>query len=322
MKQLFIVSTYYHALIACVKQLLSEETSDILVTAYIPGYRKFAHNAENSKLFEKVLIADEISEYNAENKMDYIFNYHKKNTAVIERQLDFSLRGYDKICIFHDDTWFARYLKCAKIKYCLIEDSLDSFKYLSKTPFNYMLHKRNLKAWIKNNLRIGYVFGGYDKFTVSVEVNEIKGVEISELAYGKLIEQPREEMFNALSENDTNILREVFYSDIPEFDISNSSLLITEPLYEDGYLSSEYEQLKFYKTNCQKYVKDGILVIKPHPRDQANYHSAFPDTIILEKNMPLEILDIVSHPHFKRILSVRSTCMNALSANEYISINL
>ena len=35
--KLYVCSTYYHALIACVKQLVDRQEADILITEYIPA---------------------------------------------------------------------------------------------------------------------------------------------------------------------------------------------------------------------------------------------------------------------------------------------
>ncbi|MGN0688616.1 MAG: hypothetical protein ACI4KA_10975, partial [Oscillospiraceae bacterium] len=188
--QLYIISTYYHALITCIKRFRSENPADILVTDYIPQHELLAQKLRESGIFEQVYCVGRIHEYAPKNKPDFIFNYHRKNAEEIEKQLDFSLREYDDIYIFHDDTWFAHYLKCAKISYNLIEDALDSYKSISRSAFGYMLHKADIKAFVKNIFRIGYVFCGYDRFTKSVEVNSIDGVEIKSLAGNKLTELP------------------------------------------------------------------------------------------------------------------------------------
>lgn len=293
-----------------------------MVTDYIPESQGLAMELEKSSLFERVHCIGKIHEYIPKNKLDYIFNQHTKNAKLIEAQLDVSLKEYNEIYIFHDDTWFAHYLKCAKIPYNLVEDALNSFKVISKTPFAYMLHKVDFKAWIKNTFRIGYVFCGYDHCTKSVEVNSNDGIEIKRHAGKKLTQLPRKPLFDSLTTTELEKLGRIFLRDIPVFCDRNSILLITQPLFEDGCLTSATEQITIYKKLVAKHSEGYSLVIKPHPRDNANYYAAFPRAVILDKNMPLEIIALISKPHFAKIISAGSTCLKVITADEYITTEI
>lgn len=319
MKTLYIVSTYYHALIACIKQLRSDEKADILVTDYIPGYMELSEKLRCSSIFGQVLSVGPIKEYSPKNKVDYIFSHHRKNSQYIENQLDISLKEYDFIYIFHDDTWFAHYLKCAGTPYHLIEDALDSFKSISKSPFSYMLHKADLKSWVKNTFRVGYVFCGYDRFTKSVEVNDTDGIEIKHLARKKLKVLPRKPLFDSITNSELQLLKRIFMNDIPDFDDRKSALLITQPLSEDCVVSSEEKQIEVFKHLVKKYSEGLSLVIKPHPRDNADYYSAFPDAIILNKNMPIEIIALTQKLNFRCVISLSSTSYKSIKADYYYS---
>lgn len=319
MKDLYIVSTYYHALISCIKQMRSSDKADIMVTEYIPGYRSLADKIKESGIFEFVYCVGKINEYIPKNRLDFIFCLHRKNSYLIESQLDIPLKKYDNIHIFHDDTWFAHYLKCAGISYILTEDSLDSYKIISKTAFSHMLHKADIKAWVKNTFRIGYVFCGYDKYTKSVEVNSIDGVEIKHLAGKKLVEQPRKPMLDSLSPDELEKLKKIFLKEIPDIDYSRSVLLITQPLFEDGIVLTEEDQLRVYQKIIYKYSKGYSLVVKPHPRDNADYSCLSHDVVILDKNMPLEIIVLILNPHFAKVVSISSSCLHSIGADEYIN---
>jgi len=104
-KKLYAVSTYYHALISCVKQLVHPENSDILVTGYIPDGQSLAGRIEKSGLFDKTYYIDCVNEYKPHGKLDYFFNQHRKNAELIESQLQFSFMSYREINVFHDDIW-------------------------------------------------------------------------------------------------------------------------------------------------------------------------------------------------------------------------
>ncbi|MBQ8842856.1 MAG: hypothetical protein IJZ65_09535 [Ruminiclostridium sp.] len=306
-KRLYIVSTYYHALISCIKQLTEPCDSDILVTNYIPGGYTLYERIKESGIFSGVYWNDSVTEYKPSNKIDYVLSYHRKNARIVENQLSVSIQDYDNIQIFHEDTWFAHYLKDKKIKHHLNEDALDIYKIISQTAFSYMLPKKNLRFLMKSFLRIGYVFCGYDKYTECVEINDGDGIEISDFVKGKLSIVPRKELFERLGENDIDILKSIFAKNVPERDYSNSVLLLTQPLFADGRVKSLDEQLERFRKLAEETVGNGEeLVVKPHPRDTADYSSVFDDAIIIDKNMPAEMLKYICPGGFKRIAKLTS----------------
>lgn len=320
MKKLYIVSTYYHALISCVKQLLNCGNSDIICTSYIPDGMTLSEKIDKSGIFDKTYYIGKINEYIPVNKLDYILFYHKKNIKTIEKQFQIDFNKYNEINIFHDNTWFAHYLKDKKIKYRLIEDALDSFKHISESNFAFMLNNGGIKSVIKKFFGIGYVFCGYDDCTVEVEVNDKSDIEIARFAGNKLVEVPREAMFNSLTPEDADVLKSIFLKDMPEIIPSETVLLLTQPFFKDRVLNSEEDQIDLYKQLVAENMSDMSekrLIIKPHPRDNTDYARFFPEAIILNKNMPVEILGFLKKEEFLKILSIDSTSVKFLKAKSY-----
>lgn len=315
MKKIYIVSTYYHALISCVKQLIKPQNSDIIVTSYIPDGEILADRIKKSRLFKRAFYVGAIQEYKPKNKLGFIFGFHSKNAKLIGSQLDVNLHEYDEINIFHDDTWIAHYLKSTRTKYRLIEDSLDNLKSTSRTNFSYMLPNNHTKWFIKHMLGIGYTYYGYDGLAAEIEVNDADGLEIETFTKSKIVEMPRTAMFCALSEDDKKILVNIFMKDIPPFEPQKSIILLTQPLFADGYVKSEAEQLETYLALVKKKVKDETLVIKPHPRDFSDYSVSFPSAVILDKNMPVEILKIFGTKNFKDVITLHSSALKWIKTN-------
>lgn len=315
---LYIVSTYYHALISCVKQLISCVNADIICTHYIPNGKELADKIAECGLFSHTYFIGKIEEYHPVNKLDYILHFHKKNASLMESQLPVDICGYDEINIFHDDIWAAHYLKSKHIKYRLIEDALDSFKNISKTCFSYMLPNKSIKTQIKRFFGIGYLYCGYDRFVYEVEVNDKKGVEIADFAFKKIIELPRKPLFDHLAKDDINSLCQIFLKDIPDIDPQNSILLLTQPLFVDSVVKSEKKQIEYYKNLVDKYRFELELVVKPHPRDTTDYSSVFPNAKIIDKNMPVEMLTLIGTKKFKKLVTYNSTCKQWIPADETI----
>lgn len=317
-KALYVTSTYYHALIACVKQLLDRRAADIICTDCIPLGDALSERIRATGLFDGVFYIENVREYHAKNRLDYFLNLHRKNAELIESQLPLDVGSYWEINVFHDDIWASHYLKDRKIRYRLIEDALDSFKFISTSIFRYMIPKRRFRSSVKNFFRVGYVFCGYDNYTYEVEVNDRNGVEIESFASEKIVQVPRKEMFDRLTPEDIDLLKNIFMKKIPEIDPEGSALLLTQPLFVDGVVRSEKDQLSYYRKLVDNNLSSERLIIKPHPRDLTDYSEAFPEAVILDKNMPVEILELTQNTGYRKLLSINSTSARFIKAQKYI----
>lgn len=320
MSSIYLTSTYYHVLISCVKQLIEKRRDcDIAITSYISCGEYLTQRLKDSGLFRRAFYTGDISEYVPKSRLDYIFNQHRKNAAHIESQ-GFSLSGYEDISIYHDDTWFAHYIKDKRLPYHLIEDALDIYKFIENTKFVYMVPHKSLKLTLKSITRIGYMPLFCDPCMITAEVNEINGISFAGFAGNRLKEIPRHTLFSALTDNDKAALCHIFLPHgIPEIS-EDSVLMITQPLFEDGVVDSMEEQINVYKSLIQQYASSKSVVIKPHPRDNGDYSRISTDTVILDKNLPVEILTICLQGRFDKAITMFSSAISAIEANEKIII--
>lgn len=300
MKRLFICSTYYHTLITCIKAMSGIQT-EIAVTDYIPEAEGLSERLQKSGLFGKVMLLHTPREYKPANAFDKLFFLHSRNRSLVSRQLTVDLSGYDEINIFHDDTWFARYLKDARIPYVLIEDALDSFKSIDQSVFGYMT-KNGPKQWIKKLLGYGYVFVDQCPCVQSIEVNSADGLDFS----CEVKEVPRKPMFDSLSEADRKKLADIFLPDVHDESALHGTLILTQPFADDGLMSLE-RQKEIFAGLSRSYPD---AVIKPHPRDIADYSDL--GCPMLPKNVPFEVIEMCCSPHYSLAVSVSSTAVNGL----------
>ena len=105
-RTLYCVSTYYHALISCVKQLTNKQRADILCTDYIPEGAELQRRLAESGLFENAYFISDVTEYTPRDRLDFILHFHRKNAAQIECSFPqgFWMENYSQINVSHDDT--------------------------------------------------------------------------------------------------------------------------------------------------------------------------------------------------------------------------
>lgn len=53
-----------------------------------------------------------------------------------------------------------------------------------------------------------------------------------------------------------------------------------------------------------KCEKEGRIFIKPHPRDELDYHKVFPGYPIFDATVPMEMLNFFENLHFDQVITV------------------
>ena len=312
--ELFACSSYYQVMIALAKALAEGIEIDIVLEE---------HGIETANELAK-RISSVMKEY-----VNYVYvcstssqvdPYEQKETsgnADLSERLIHHVENmfggldvktfYDKINIFWDLGYVGTYLNIKNISYILHEDSLNSYKFIKKNRPNYS-YIFDDRLRVKH---VGVVPFGYSDYCCEVEVNDMEGIEIP---HDKVKECSREKLINSLDDESKKLIFKSFVSE--DFSLENidssATLLLTEPFALTGRLPDEESQIRLYRELIEKYGKDGYVVIKAHPRDTLDYKRYFPKAVIIEKNMPMEVLNFDKRVHFERAVTVSSSVINGL----------
>ena len=317
--KIFICFTYYHILVTLVKSFVNKEKYDIMIANDIPGYENLISHIAEKNYFRKIHIYDAkiIRIKKSNNVILYSLARNKYNIlSRFKRYFDLDLSQYDDIYIYNDATEIGLYLNYRKIKYHLLEDALDFYKY-----FNTYYHLRDnsynnksFKSLLKKLLGIGFMAWGTSEYCLDIEVNDVNGIQIPT---EKVITVSRKELFSHLSDTDKKSIYDVFASDRKVDSGKGDSVLIcTQPLFSAGHVKSMEVQLMVFEEIIRDYYNQGNnIVIKPHPRDEADYselvrkyHCGY-----IDKNIPSEVLDYNPNAkHYCAAISITSTSINAL----------
>lgn len=291
---LFICSTYYHVFITLVKVLQIQKTVDIIICDDIIGHVKLIEALKKKCVFRNIYFFEnsrfEYLRYN--NRIQRMLGISRKNCKIIEDDFKLDFLQYDEMNIFHDDTMLGKYLSDKHLYYRLLEDSKDFYKSISSTNFSHLIPKQGLKYKLKYLLKFGYSPLGFSPWVKEIEVNDIHDLEIPT---DKVVERNRDTLISNLSNEQKTLIYDVFMSDITLPSFSNpekTALVLTQPLAQEGIVTSINEQIDIYNDTIKSYQSQGYVVyIKPHPRDTINYADSFSDCIILSANFPLEVLE-------------------------------
>ena len=167
----------------------------------------------------------------------------------------------------------------------IIEDGLGNYMDLAEPDYSQSKLLRFF-GFYTNDLNEG--FGTH---------KNIKKVYLTKNEVPKIIKNKVEiinmqKIWQGLSENEKNKILDIFNINLDEIDLNGESVLIlTEPLTEENFITIE-DEIAIYNDMIEKFNEKNII-IKPHPRDSKNYYKIFPDTKIIDKYFPIELLSLI-----------------------------
>ena len=312
---LFIVESYYHLLISIIKAIKSTEKSDLMIVVYSDKSQEIIDinlikRLKNENIFNNIIVKNYIEEDLKPDKRTLFYRikriaFTKKEKKNIKKEI----KQYKDIYIYNDITLIGKIINSLEFKYILLEDGTDCFK-----NNRIIINSNNLKGLIINNI-YGIHQMGKSKNIKHIEVNNKENINIDNT---KIIEFPKEKMFNNLSNKEIDMILRVF--DI--FDIIKNlkgeySLLITQPLYRDHLINSESKQLNLYKIIIDKFLKDEKVLIKTHPREK-NIYNSLNNVVIITKKFPIEIINFLPNIKFNKVVTISSTSVNIIKSKEKI----
>lgn len=213
--------------------------------------------------------------------------------------VDFS--DYEDVYVFCDSDPIGYYLAYRKIHYHAIEDGLNTCLLCDQA----LISNKGAFTLKKFMASLGLIFieNGYSKYCIDYEVNDIKA---NPHPPKNIVERNRNEMFDALSDEDRKIIVSMFIENADELlkqlddrDTSKPCVMIlTEPLCELDV------RKKLFGDVIDMYRETGTVIIKPHPRDLLDYATEFSDTIVIKGRFPMEVMNNIPGLRVNTLVSV------------------
>ena len=325
MNRIYVCHTYYHVYISILKELNYQKADNTKGTMALSlmstDFKDLKSRLEKSNIFKEVFELNEIHPYSFEEKFKYeqgkgnwVFKAYTRmlawrHTAKQEEKfinVDFSY--YDDIFVYCDGDPIGQYLNYKQIYYHAVEDGLDSCKWRGAEKANASFFFLKL---VLAKLGIIFIHDGYSKYAIDLEVNNKQGIS----SFGrKVLEVPREVLLSALNSKERQAIYDVFFIGIPDTKNNNDKkniMLLTQPL------CTLEKRIEMYKNIIHEHCQEYNVYIKPHPIDNADYETEFPECIVLERFFPIEILNFKCDLDIEKIITVYSNSLQQLTfANE------
>ena len=320
MSRIYVCHTFYHVLITTIKELLlahngtdNYEKADIVLSLMSIDFGDIKDRLNKSGIYNEIIEFDEkrddffpeLAKYktdkgNVIKNMYSRIKFTKKFAKLEEQYVPVDFKKYDDIYVFCDSDPIGLYLNQKKIKYHSVEDGLNTLKPFVLAKYTNQGHF-GLKKFFSMKLNLIFMCDGYSKYCIDMEVNDKSCIEDD---FYKYVEVPRKKMIDSLSEEDKEKLINLFVKDIDQLKVfiekgvNDGILILTEPLCTLDIREQIFTDI------INQFKNEGVIFLKPHPRDNLDYKSLFGEYWIFDKTIPMEILGLFKEIHFKKVVGV------------------
>lgn len=288
--ELYICHTYYHVLLTI---MLSEKkdnvSKEIILSDTIPDVEKLAARLVKSGKFSSVEIIYELKSFKEIGIIKRIANFLFNRIVFFEsesiRKLNFT--KYNNIFVFHDNTFLGMKALRENGNVHLCEDGKRHYPYIKNIVYKRFKFKKIIKdLFVFLNLKYDE-HGRSDRvksYYITNKQNIVNWMEEKQINYINVKD---------LSDETIEEIKSIFL--LSGFDFNENrvqkALILTQPLFQDGFVTSEKEQLDIYQKILNDLKGKYEIFIKPHPRDNGKYTIFESTANIIEKNFPVEVFN-------------------------------
>lgn len=313
---LFICHTAYQAFISCIRAMRASQKPDIvLASGVLPGAEGLKSRLDAAGIFDRVLLFNEQESHSPiyKNPVMVLLFQHTMHRRHIEKYCRFKLdpSRYGRVYLYNDWNDLCRYLQDCRAPYILCEDAFSGHT-IARHPWRDRQASRPFYR-LRQRVGYGYLYWGAYKHTAAIETECL--ADTGPWAEN-FIEDSKAALFASLTGPEKRLLTRIFVTAPLPPRAERPFLLLTRPYLADGFVGSWAEQLALFGRVLKQYADGCTVFIKPHPRDDADYAAAFPGAVVLDKNMPSEVLNVAFPFRFERAVTIGSSALNTLTCAE------
>lgn len=309
---LYSVITTYHLLEAIIHKLQynREEESILFISHWLKN--KYEWYQSLKAFFDKIIV------FNADYKYsDDVEEQLKEYFEIIFNENDILVSDIDQIHVFGAEHSFGAYIFTQKISNYFWEEGagalskkesmLELFEKSyghEKAVFQYETHLGDGETDFVNNRF-------YDKYY------QLKEVDGDNLIHFDIAEELKK-----LDSYSRNRIIELFYGNEKILSDDSYGLILTEHFANLSVMTWE-EQTALYKYLVDYFMGDYKLLFKPHPDDTMYYEYIFPESQVIRKKFPAELLPYIFDRKPGIVATSSSTSIYGLrnQFNHYLEFN-
>lgn len=318
-ERIYVCHTYYHVYVTFLKELklpIEKRGQATLVLSKMSNhFEDLKTRVESTGLFAEVLEFDEKNEKSFPELAKYRqdtgnfagnlirrIQFTRRYARAQEPYIPVNFREYGDIYVYCDSDPIGYYLNQNRIYYHALEDGLNCLKNFDAARYDNRGHF-GLKVFLSRRLNLIFVQNGYGKYCLDMEVNDISLIQYPCPQY---IEEPRQALVDRLTEEDKQIILKAFIRNKAELErqIAESSAVNDKILILTDPLCTLDVRERIFRDIIEMYQPQGKIFLKPHPRDELDYKTLFPEYPQFDATVPMEMLNFFPGLRFKKVVAV------------------
>ncbi|MDR0963890.1 MAG: glycosyltransferase family 52 protein [Clostridium sp.] len=333
--RIYVCHTYYHVYVSFLKELnLPKERrgeATLVLSLMSTDFEDLKARVKQSGIFLDVLEYDEkrddffpqLQKWR-KNKQSLLKNLYqrirftRRFAKLQAAYIPVDFRRFDDIYVFCDSDPIGYYLNQYRIYYHALEDGLDSVKNCDTARFDNRGHFA-LKAKLSMKWNLIFIQNGYGKYCLDMEVNDIRSITHPCPRY---IEQPIQALVDALHQTDKELMLRVFVRDFERLyeqlktltGEEKKILILTDPLCTLDIREQIFRDI------IAMYETEGMIFLKPHPRDSLDYRNLFSQITQFDATMPMEMFHFFPGICFDKAVGVLTEMKGIKFAKETVRL--
>lgn len=330
---IYVCHTYYHVYISILKELArpkeEQGNASVVLSTMSTDFENLSERLKEAGFFKEVLVFEEkahtefpeLEKYHHPSKtfvMGLINRiiYTKKYAKLQKPNIPTNFKEYEQIYVFCDSDPIGYYLNYMHIPYHAVEDGLNTIRSSDLARADNTPHF-NIKAFFSKKLNWIFIQNGYGKYCIDMEVNDISVLKYPCPYY---VEVSREGLTKRLTADEKEMLIRIFVCDADKLRAAlqtrdcKTAVVLTEPLCTLDVRKQIFQDM------IVTYSNEYLVILKQHPRDYMDYEKEFPDTILIDRTVPMEILNFFGDCKFDLVVSVFTELDNVYFASQRLRL--
>lgn len=310
--KLYYGLTNYHLLCSILHKLKYNSNENTIFVASQGILKNRIEELKESNIFSEVYYLEDtnirdsyfnkMNEFSTKEEIEEVTNSFIPSYETI---LPFNLDWFEDIYLAADHGVFGIYVLMKEHSYEYLEDGrgiysnwhiLDDLLRIKNPGIEIM--SMYYKAYGKSNL-IDKRFIAFDSQKVNCDLSNCIDFDINNL-------------LDDISEKELNTILKIFgVKCFFDSDINKKALVLTQR-FSTYKMLSEDDCILLYALLCDFFANDCKIYLKPHPADKCNYNNVFKNEILLDKEMPSELIRYIINDKFDVGISTYSSSIYSL----------
>lgn len=329
----YVCHTYYHVYVTLLKEFAKpieeQGKASIVLSKMSNDFEELPERLEKLNIFQEIFLYDEkditffpeLKKYKKPSRFFLMsiwnrYRFTKKYGKYQEPYIPTDFRQYEDIYVFCDSDPIGYYLNAKHICYHAVEDGLDTLRNndlaRSDNAANF-----GIKVFLSKKCNLIFIQNGYGKYCLDMEVNDISVLKYPCPYY---VEVPRAPLMERLTQKEKDMMLRAFVKHKERIEnviaagTQKMVLILTEPLCELDVRKQLFNDL------IEKYEKEYQIILKQHPRDLLDYEKEFEGYLLIDRTVPMEMLNFFDNFKVDLVVSVFTELGNITFAKEKLRL--